>query len=195
MKVPFRRVAIFDPWLILEREQGALHGKDIEDKTAWWVQTVLSKGADAFYLRLRGMPPPMGRRVIEETLHRAPKDKQRIILPAGWEDVAPETTAIQFAERSLIPGDFPSGIMKGCSCHTPDAVLEAQDEGYDYVFFSPVFSTLTHPDRTPIELDGLKKICEKSKIPVFALGGVNEQNEKDCLAAGAFGIAAIRMFM
>lgn len=195
MKVPFKRVAIFDPWLILERDQDALHGKDIEDKTAHWVQRALEKGADSFYLRLRGMPPPMGRRVIDETLHRAPKDKQKIILPFGWEDIGPEATSFQFSERVLIPGDFPENILKGSSCHTVDAVREAEDEGYDYVFFSPVFSTLTHPDRVPIGLDQLSKICEKTRIPVFALGGVTEKNEKQCMAAGAFGIAAIRMFM
>jgi thiamine-phosphate pyrophosphorylase len=32
-------------------------------------------------------------------------------------------------------------------------------------------------------------------LPVFALGGVNAANAHQCVAAGAVGVAAIRLFM
>jgi thiamine-phosphate pyrophosphorylase len=40
----------------------------------------------------------------------------------------------------------------------------------------------------------LAEVCSAVRIPVIAIGGVNEQNAAECVRAGAAGIAAIRMF-
>ena len=62
----------------------------------------------------------------------------------------------------------------------------------DFVLFGPVFST---PGKGPaIGLDVLRSIAEISTVPVYALGGITRENAESCIAAGAAGIAAIRMF-
>jgi thiamine-phosphate pyrophosphorylase len=40
----------------------------------------------------------------------------------------------------------------------------------------------------------LKEVCQRLTIPVLAIGGVTSDNAGDCMAAGAAGIAAIRLF-
>lgn len=84
----------------------------------------------------------------------------------------------------------PPGFLIGVSCHTPDDIRAA--EGADYVVYGPVFPS---PGKgAPIGLDGLARGVEAASMPVLALGGVDEGNAAECLARGASGIAAIRLF-
>ena len=43
-------------------------------------------------------------------------------------------------------------------------------------------------------MDRLAEVCEAVDLPVLAIGGINRQNAAACFAAGASGIAAIRLF-
>ncbi len=77
-------------------------------------------------------------------------------------------------------------------CHDLDDVRVAVEEQVDLLLFSPVFEKLSlHPKG----LEALRRACvEAQGIPVFALGGVTPANASDCLAAGAAGVAGIRLF-
>ncbi|HWF12970.1 MAG TPA: thiamine phosphate synthase [Candidatus Acidoferrales bacterium] len=83
----------------------------------------------------------------------------------------------------------------GVSCHSLESACAAESGGADYVFFGPVFAT---PSKAafgaPQGIDRLREVCASVKIPVLAIGGVNPENTRDCLKAGASGIAAIRLF-
>ena len=82
------------------------------------------------------------------------------------------------------------------SCHSVDEVARAAEESADFALFAPVFGKPAQknaPATPAAGLDTLRKSCEQ-KIPVIALGGVTVENAKDCLNAGASGIAAIRLF-
>lgn len=77
------------------------------------------------------------------------------------------------------------------SCHTPAEVRLAQ--GADYVVYAPVFEK-PGTNVPAAGLEGLRKVCGESPIPILALGGVNLDNARDCIRAGAAGIAGIRLF-
>ena len=67
--------------------------------------------------------------------------------------------------------------------------------GASYVFFGPVFETPSKKTFGPPQgIARLGEVCRAVRIPVIAIGGVNEENAAECLHAGAAGIAAIRMF-
>ena len=93
--------------------------------------------------------------------------------------------------RYSVRTDFQIGV----SCHSLESALAAEAGGADYIFFGPVFAT---PSKAafgaPQGIDRLRVVCASLKIPVLAIGGVNIENARDCLAAGASGIAAIRLF-
>jgi thiamine-phosphate pyrophosphorylase len=86
-------------------------------------------------------------------------------------------------------------IQIGMSCHSLESACAAEAEGADYIFFGPVFAT---PSKAafgaPQGLDRLREVCASVKIPVLAIGGMNFENTRECLKAGACGIAAIRLF-
>jgi thiamine-phosphate pyrophosphorylase len=83
----------------------------------------------------------------------------------------------------------------GASCHSTEAARAADSAGADYVFFGPVFAT---PSKSafgaPQGIERLREACRSVRIPVLAIGGVTVENAYSCLAAGAAGVAAIRLF-
>ena len=79
------------------------------------------------------------------------------------------------------------------SCHTTAAVLRAEAEGANFAAFAPVFEKRDAQNTTPQGLSALR-VASAAKIPVLALGGVTLENADSCLAAGAAGIAGIRLF-
>ena len=92
-------------------------------------------------------------------------------------------------------GNAPPEFLVGISCHNTEEGRDAEIAGADYVFFGPVFET---PSKklfgAPQGIERLAEFCCKIRIPVIAIGGVNEENAGDCIRAGSAGIAAIRMF-
>ena len=82
----------------------------------------------------------------------------------------------------------------GVACHSAEEVELAAEAGADYVLVAPVFDTASKPGMTPMGLAAFAAICRRATIPVFALGGVNVENARSCLDAGARGLAGIRLF-
>ena len=92
-------------------------------------------------------------------------------------------------------GNAPLEFAVGVSCHSLAEAREAESAGANYIFFGPVFET---PSKRafgePQGLTRLTEICGSLRIPVIAIGGVDEVKALECIHAGAAGIAAIRMF-
>jgi thiamine-phosphate pyrophosphorylase len=88
-------------------------------------------------------------------------------------------------------GDF----LIGASCHSLDGAKAAVRGGADYIFFGPVFAT---PSKAkfgePQGAEKLAMVCSAVPVPVIAIGGITLENAGECIAAGAAGIAAIRLF-
>jgi thiamine-phosphate pyrophosphorylase len=88
-----------------------------------------------------------------------------------------------------------SDFLIGVSCHTLESAHAAARGGADYIFFGPVFAT---PSKAafgaPQGIERLREVCASVEIPVLAIGGVNLKNARACIAAGAAGVAAIRLF-
>ncbi|MDH4122444.1 MAG: thiamine phosphate synthase [Deltaproteobacteria bacterium] len=86
----------------------------------------------------------------------------------------------------------PGTWLVGRSCHSLEEVIAAEREGADFATFGPVFPT---PSKQaygpPLGLAALAAAAQ-GPLPLIALGGITPENTPDCLAAGAWGVAAIR---
>ena len=89
---------------------------------------------------------------------------------------------------------FGPGVLLGRSTHTFEEVEAALREGADYVTFGPVYPTPSKERYGPPR--GLDELARASRlpIPVYALGGVTLSRFGEVAAAGAAGVAGIRLF-
>jgi thiamine-phosphate pyrophosphorylase len=86
-----------------------------------------------------------------------------------------------------------AGLMLGRSASSPEEAKLAEDDGAAYIGAGPVWSTPSKLDADPpIGLDGLRAISEAVRIPVIAIGGIDASNARECIDAGAFGVAVVR---
>ncbi len=99
------------------------------------------------------------------------------------------------ARRFLSQRCAPENFIVGVSAHSLEGALQAEQKGAEYVIFGPVFAT---PSKAgfgkPQGVPRLQEVCQRLTIPVLAIGGITADNAKDCLAVGAAGVAAIRLF-
>ena len=80
----------------------------------------------------------------------------------------------------------------GVSTHSASEISQAASAGADFVTFGPVFHT---PSKAaygePVGLAELSNVCRKKNIPLYALGGIDQQNAAATIACGANGVAMI----
>lgn len=103
----------------------------------------------------------------------------------------PVAEAVRWCRAGNAPAEFRIGV----SCHSLREANEAERAGASYIFFGPIFETPSKARFGPPQgIARLAEVCRSVKIPVFAIGGITEENAAACPQAGAAGIAAIQMF-
>jgi len=86
-----------------------------------------------------------------------------------------------------------TGLLLGISATSVYEAIAGVEQGADYIGAGPVWATPTKADAAaPIGVDGLAAICETVAVPVVAIGGIDASNARDCLNAGAAGVAVVR---
>jgi thiamine-phosphate pyrophosphorylase len=111
--------------------------------------------------------------------------------------VAGGAHGVQLPEAGLdvaaVRSGFP-GLLIGASCHSLEVALRAEQSEADFVVFGPVFETPGKEARAT-GLDGLALVAQRLRIPVHAVGGMDGSRASAVAAAGARGVAAIRLFI
>ena len=79
----------------------------------------------------------------------------------------------------------------GRSVHDVAEAATARNAGADYLLLGPVFRTVTHPERAPLDRATLTAVVALG-LPVIAIGGVTPEGAAGLKAAGVHGVAAIR---
>lgn len=82
----------------------------------------------------------------------------------------------------------------GTSCHSPEEAEEAEALGADYLIAGHIFPTDCKPGLPPRGLDFLREICHKSRLPVYAIGGITPERIPALKEAGAAGACLMSSF-
>lgn len=114
-------------------------------------------------------------------------DRADVALAAGADGVhLPEVgLSVEDARRVLGPA-----ALVGASVHDADGA--AARAGADYLVAGPVWET---PGKSPMGVPAFTKLVNETRVPVFAIGGVEVARADAALDAGAHGVAVIRAIM
>jgi len=100
----------------------------------------------------------------------------------GQEDMPYETAKNLLGKNKII----------GLTVHNLEEALVAESLGVDYIGLAPIFRTGTKEDaRDPIGPGMIRLVKDKVKLPLVAVGGINRENIKDVIEAGADSIVSI----
>jgi len=85
-------------------------------------------------------------------------------------------------------------FLLSVSCHTHAEIEQAKELKADVILLSPVKETMSHPGVQGIGWVQFKNLSESIDAPVYALGGMSEEDLIDAKKIGAQGVAAITGF-
>jgi thiamine-phosphate pyrophosphorylase len=95
----------------------------------------------------------------------------------------------------VVRGELPIDKIVGCSVTTASQATKAQNEGADYIAVGSIFPTTTKKEATVVGVDILKELKQTVSIPLVAIGGINQNNIGEAVAAGADAVAVVSAVM
>ena len=137
--------------------------------------------------------------VIEQgpTLRRLARDRGLVFIVGVDAALARRLRAdgLHLPERSVPTTidrrSWPTGFIITAAGHSPVALLHAARAGVDGVVVSAVFPSASPSASRAIGMTRLASWARASKLPVYALGGVNSRNASRLVATGVQGLAAV----
>jgi 8-oxo-dGTP diphosphatase len=158
------------------------------------LQVKLNKGLRLVQLREKDLPRSELRELALRVVALAHDCAAKVLL-SGDVALAQEVradgvqlTAIQLAELKSRPA------IDWCaaSCHSADELRRAEALGCDFALLSPVLPTKSHPGVPHLGWEKFAAMAAGSTIPVYALGGLNQEDMQAAWQHGAHGIALLR---
>ena len=115
-------------------------------------------------------------------------DRVDIAMATGAEGVhlGEEDMPVEMARGLAGPG-----LIIGASVRDVAGAKAAARAGADYLGVGAMCATPIKPEQEPISLDILQEIRHEVKLPIVAIGGIDEKNAALLLEHGADGIAVI----
>jgi thiamine-phosphate pyrophosphorylase len=170
-------------------------------------------GVDFIQLREKDLSAPALQSLTREVAAKIDRGRSKLLVNLSASESAPDSVALAMAAGAdgvhlagkPLPGAA-SRVRKAfrsanpiisVPCHSREDIDVACEEQVDLILFSPIFEKVLAGNVAAEAqgLEGLRLACAAARgIPVLALGGVTVNNALDCVAAGAAGIAGIRLF-
>lgn len=158
------------------------------------LQNALDKGLRLLQIREKGWSRAGLRELAVRSIELAHAVGARVLLN---ED-------IELARESGADGvQLTSAQMKACrqrpevnlcaaSCHNREELQRAGELELDFALLSPVLPTQSHPGAAHLGWEAFAALVKHATIPVYALGGMQQQDMQTAWQHGAHGIALLR---
>jgi len=161
-----------------------------------WLDEKLGSGAELLLLRAPQLASDRYRVLALELLDLCQHAGAQLVLHGEPDLLAqipahglhlPARMLAQFAERPVT-----DNVWLSASVHNAAELAQAEAAGVDFVMLSPVQATLSHPQAELLGWNGFAELVQQASMPVYALGGMCEQDLTKARECGGQGIAGMR---
>jgi thiamine-phosphate pyrophosphorylase len=114
-------------------------------------------------------------------------DRPELVERCGADGVHVGQADAPVAEARRVVGD---DRLVGLSTHAREQMLDAG--GADYLGVGTIFETPTKPENDAAGLELVRFARYATRLPWFAIGGIDRSNVSDVVANGASGVAVVR---
>ncbi|MEW6108290.1 MAG: thiamine phosphate synthase [Nitrospirota bacterium] len=116
-------------------------------------------------------------------------DRIDIALAAGADGVHLGNSSIPAkAARKAAGGK----MLIGVSTHSIEEAKKAERDGADFITLGPIYETPSKMEYgRPLGTEILNRAKKEISVPIFAIGGINQDRVEEVLDSGAYGIALI----
>jgi thiamine-phosphate pyrophosphorylase len=87
--------------------------------------------------------------------------------------------------------EMPIDKIIGCSATNLKQALKLETEGADYIAVGAVYPTSTKTNASIVGIEFLKQIKQKVTLPIVAIGGIDKDNIREVISAGADAVAVV----
>ena len=168
-----------------------------EDPSRWLasLDQALSQGVRRVQVRAHSLSGDAWRSLAKEAVARCRTTGAEVLLNGDVDlardlQVGVHLRASQLAALSERP--LPEGLPVAASCHAASELRQAEALGCDFAVVGSVYPTLSHPGGESLGWPGFARLREGVSLPIYAIGGMANDDIADARRHGAQGIAAIR---
>ena len=158
------------------------------------VEALLAAGIRWIWLRDKDLPGAERRALAHDLAARAARHGATLTVGADAALAAEVGAGLHIGAGANVAAARrmlgPDGLI-GVSAHSLGEIRAARDDGADYATLSPIFPTSSKPGYGPALGLAAVRAAQDLGLPVLALGGVTAKSARDCLAAGAAGVAVM----
>ena len=154
----------------------------------------LEEGLKMIQVREKKLPYRDVKKVAQKILDLARPHQAKVLINEN-EKLALDIGAdgVHYPSHSLIQlKDRPEFSICGASCHNLEELMIAQDLEMSFAVLSPVQKTESHPLADPIGWEIFSEYANKLDMPIFALGGLNQESLTTSWQCGGHGVAMQR---
>lgn len=165
-----------------------------EDAFLARAERALAGGLALVQLREKDWPLPRRDALAARLLLLARRFAAKVLLNGTAEDArrlgcdGVHWTSAMLASAAQRPAD----MMAAASCHTLADIARAGELGLDFAVLGPVAATPTHPMAVPLGWQGFAATIARTRLPVYALGGLAAADLDPAIEHGAQGVALRR---
>lgn len=159
------------------------------------VSQAVEGGVNMVQVREKNLP---GQRLLElaHELRGVVGDKVLLIINERLDiALAGGADGVHLGEEGLVTSAVHNvsgrDMIIGRSVHSVDGALGAQRDGANYVIAGTIFPTRSHSGGRHTGAEFLVKLGATIAIPYLGIGGINANNAKEVMDAGAAGVAVI----
>ncbi|MFZ5502007.1 MAG: Nudix family hydrolase [Pseudomonadota bacterium] len=165
-----------------------------EDEFMRRLEVKLQNGLQLMQLREKQLAPGPLRRLAQLVVTRVHRYGAKVLLNADVELAQQvgadgvQLTGTQLAELR----ERPAVDWCAASCHHAEELRRAELLGCDFALLSPVLATQSHPGAVHLGWAQFARVAAETSIPVYALGGMRDEEMQTAWRHGAHGIALLR---